>query len=296
MAKKKGVEKIEVTLAEKAKTLIEITRPVNCGMIGISVAIAMWVGFGGMPLFVLLIAALVAAIGINAAGNALNDYYDIDIDRINKPGKALPSGKITKVGLWIYATLLFAMGNTVAMLYLTKIPIIIAVINSVLLIVYAIKVKKSGFLGNIMISYLVASVFAFAAAVVDALMIGIFLSIAAFFTNAAREILKDLEDVRGDELGGAQTLPLAEGGKKTMIVVASFLILAIILSPLPYLLEILSMYYIAIILVADTILLGVIYSVLNKRTRKSATVNQRRIKFAAIIGILAFLAGTVPWP
>lgn len=295
MAKKNSTVQKEVGLLEKAKTFVHITRPLNCVMVGVAVFISILVGFGAIAPNDILIPAIVAAVCINAAGNALNDYYDEEIDAVNKPDRALPSGRITPAGLWIYAVALFAIGNIAALLYLPLIPIAIAIINSVLLAAYASKLKKIGFFGNILVSYLVASVFAFGAAAVHALAIGVILAIAAFFTNAAREVLKDLEDVKGDKLGGAQTLPMSEGRKKTMAVVVSFLIIAILVSPLPYLLEILSLYYMLLILVADIVLLWVIASVLKKTTLKNAKINQRRIKVASIIGLLAFLVGTVPW-
>jgi geranylgeranylglycerol-phosphate geranylgeranyltransferase len=231
---------------------------------------------------------------INAAGNALNDYYDQDIDHVNKPDRPLPSGQISPRGVWSYAIILFGIGVTIS-LFLNWVCIIIAGVNSVLLGLYASRLKQSGFFGNILISYLVASVFAFGGAAVDKLVIGAILAICAFFTNAAREILKDLEDVRGDELFGAKTLPALIGQKKTMTVVVAFLVIAILVSPLPYLLGILSEYYLLAVLIADFIFVVLMYNLLKKPTIKTARENQFIIKLGSIIGLVAFLAGTVPW-
>ena len=128
------------------------------------------------------------------------------------------------------------------------------------------------------------------------MLIGVFLAIVAFFTNAAREILKDMEDVKGDEIFGAKTFPMIEGRKKAVIIVSAFLIIAILLSPLPYLIGLLSLYYMLFAFLTDLLFVYIIYSITKSASIKNIKVNQKRVKIAAIIGLLAFLAGTVPFP
>jgi len=287
-------QETRINLIEKAKVLVELTRPMNVLMVALAVVIAVIVGVGSNISLKIVIPAILSAVSISAAGNALNDYYDQAIDDVNKPDRPLPSKKITPTGVWVYAILLFGIGIILSLL-LPVICIIIAVVNSILLGLYAANLKRSGFFGNVLVSYLVASVFAFAGAAVNHLLIGIFLAIVAFFTNAAREILKDLEDVKGDEIAGAKTLPTEKGWKRSMAIVASFLIIAILVSPLPYLLEILSLYYLIVALIADIIFVWIIFQIMKKPTIKSARINQKRVKIAALIGLLAFVAGIIPW-
>ena len=283
------------TIVEKLKTLLEITRPENCAMIVSAVLISLLAGLGHLPSLGLVIKVAVVAVAISAGGNALNDYYDAEIDAVNRPDRALPSGKITPIGLWTYALLLFFVGCVVAVLSLPTVPMVIALVNSALLVLYAYLLKKSGFAGNVIVSYLVASVFIFGSTVVGEWRIGIILGIVAFFINAAREVLKDLEDVLGDAQDGAETLPLVSGGRKAMIIVAAFLLIAIVVSPLPFFLGILTWPYLAIVVIADFLLIRVMYTVLANPTVGVAAHNQRIVKIAAVLGLVAFLAGAVPW-
>jgi geranylgeranylglycerol-phosphate geranylgeranyltransferase len=293
MAKKQKNKSVNTTVLGQIKILIQITRPLNILMVAIGVLIAILVGIGKLAPIDITIPAVLAAACISAGGNSLNDYYDRFIDTINKPDRPLPSGKITSAGVWTFSLFLFVLGIGFSLL-LPWLCIVIALVNSFLLVLYAIRLKKSGFFGNILISYLVASIFAFGAAAVNALVIGIFLSIVAFFTNAARELLKDMEDIKGDEMFGAKTLPMLEGRQKSKIVVSSFLVISILVSPLPYFLEILSLYYLILAIFADGIFATVIYSISKSAKNKNIKINSQRIKIGAIIGLIAFLAGTVP--
>ena len=275
---------------DKLKALVQLIRPLNALMAGAAVTIALLAGAGLFADLSLLIPAILTAIFVAAGGNALNDYYDIEIDKINRPDRPLPSGVLSLRSVWTFSVLMFAVGIAFSFL-LPFICIIIAVVNTGLLAWYASQVKKTGFFGNLMISYLVGSLLVFGAAAVGNLVLGIFLGICAFFTNASREIIKDLEDIRGDEQFGAKTLPMVEGKKKTIFLTSSFLLMTILLSPLPYLLEILSIYYMIVAAIADGIFLAASISLFKKPTITNAKINQRKIKFGAIIGLLAFLAG-----
>ncbi|HIK00962.1 TPA: UbiA family prenyltransferase [archaeon] len=283
----------KISLVNNVKILVEISRPINILMVIFGVVITLLAGLERVPPFELLLPAVIAAASIAAAGNAINDYYDIQIDRINRPDRPLPSGKITQRGIWAYAIVLFAVGIIVSLL-LAFSNFVLALVNSVLLGVYAYRLKRSGFFGDIVISYLVASVFIFAALAIHSLKIGFILAVAAFFTNAAREVLKDLEDMRGDKLFGARTLPTLIGRKKSVIIVSSFLVVSILVSPFPFTLGILDWPYLAIVIIADLIFAYIIYLLNKKADQKTVAINQRLIKFGALIGLFAFLAGALP--
>ncbi len=285
--------KRNASFLEKIKVLVEVSRPINITMVVFGVVVTLLAGLNKMPPFNILVPAVVAAAFIATAGNAINDYYDINIDIVNRPDRPLPSGKITKRGIWAYAIVLFGIGIAVSVL-LNPFAFAIALANSILLAVYAARLKKSGFLGDLLISYLVASVFIFAAVSINELKIGFILAVAAFFTNSAREVLKDLEDIKGDKLFGARTLPMLIGRKKAIIIVSSFLAVSILVSPFPYTLGILNWPYLLVAFAADGIFAYLIY-VLNRRTdQKAVTITQRLVKFGALIGLLAFLAGALP--
>ncbi len=286
----------KISFIEKVKTLAHITRPVNVIMVVFGVFVTLLAGLKQIPPLGIFIPTMLAGACISSAGNAINDYYDIDIDRINRPNRPLPSGKITLVGIWTYAAVLFGIGILATLLLpvASFLCFSLALINSILLCIYAYRLKKSGFFGDLLISYLVASVFIFAAIPVHNFKIGFILAIAAFFTNSAREVLKDIEDIPGDKLFKAHTLPVIIGKKNSLIVVSSFLFVSILVSPFPYTLGILSFPYLLVALFVDGLFLYTIYMLSKKSDLKTISRNQRLIKFGALLGLVAFLAGAIP--
>ncbi|MBJ7879990.1 geranylgeranylglycerol-phosphate geranylgeranyltransferase [Gelidibacter salicanalis] len=166
---------------------------------------------------------------IAAAGNIINDIYDIETDAVNRPSKVIVGSKITEKTAFI----LFIVFNIIGVLigfYLSNLVgrsgfFAIFVIISALLYVYASYLKPTLLLGNIIISTMVA---------LSILIVGVFelipvittqnqatqltffkilldYALFAFLMNLAREIIKDLEDVDGDHKAGMNTLPIVIG-------------------------------------------------------------------------------------
>ena len=90
----------------------------------------------------------------------INDYYDYEIDKINRPKRPLPSGKISKKNALIYAVILFTIANIIA-LYLNFYMLGLALFNTFIAFVYSWKLKKRLLMGNVLVSWLVASTFFF---------------------------------------------------------------------------------------------------------------------------------------
>jgi geranylgeranylglycerol-phosphate geranylgeranyltransferase len=210
-----------------------ITRPVNAIVSGLVAALGFLIATGTLVPAVLLPVTIVAL--ITAAGNVINDYFDAGIDAINRPERPIPSGIISPGSARSFASLLFLAG--ILLCFFTNAACIaIALFNSVLLVGYAAKLKRIPLIGNFAVSYLSASIFLFGGAFsgVGGLFQNLPLSLITFLAMAARELLKDAEDVEGDSAGGARTLPLHIGIRTTGRVAFSFALLAICASLIPY--------------------------------------------------------------
>ncbi|OYT26853.1 MAG: digeranylgeranylglyceryl phosphate synthase [Candidatus Altiarchaeales archaeon ex4484_96] len=193
----------------------------NCfiGFIGVLVGASFT--YSGVGLFLsaeVLIAGL-AVFLIIGAGNILNDYFDIEIDKINKPHKPLPSCRISKSDALMLSIILFLFG--VGLSKLINIYVLyLAALNTIILILYAAYSKRMFFTSNLVVSYLVASIFVYGALInVDDLLfmpsstlnVLYVLVLCSFFMTLAREVVKDIEDVKGDEYKYSQTLPIRLG-------------------------------------------------------------------------------------
>ncbi|MCD6215666.1 MAG: UbiA family prenyltransferase [Candidatus Aenigmarchaeota archaeon] len=265
---------------------IQILRPSN----GIMAAIAVLIGFllssGQFTFSYHLIYGIVAVFILSSAGLVINDYYDVEMDKINAPQRPIPSGKISKRSALIYSIILFVIGISFAGLINTQ-CFILAIVNSLLEIIYSWKAKKMFFIGNVVDSWFVLSSFLFGSMIVTGIMstglVVIVVCLLAFLSNMGREIFGDIEDIVGDKAVGANTLPVKLGVNKAKLIAYLFIIASVILSFLPFEFHLLGRYYIYIVVLADIIF---IYSL-----TKNAHATQKWTRIAMIVALIAFIAG-----
>lgn len=213
---------------------IQITRPENVIITALSVWVAgvisnsHWQDYAGR-----LIPALVSAALIAAGGNAYNDYCDRDLDRLQKPHRPLPSGRITPRAALLWSTICFLAGLAVA-LRLGSIGLSVAAWAGLLLILYSRYLKRQALVGNLAVALVSALAFVYGGIAVYILRTALWAAALAFFFHLGREIIKDLEDETGDRAAGAATLPVRYGAVSARIsAIMAFLFLAMLL-PLPY--------------------------------------------------------------
>jgi len=210
-----------------------ITRPVNSFVAGLAAIVAYLIATGTVVPGVILLMAVV--ILVTAAGNVINDYFDAEIDAINRPSRPIPSGTVSRRSAGVYAAILFIAGVAISG-FTTPVCFGIAVFNALLLVAYAAKLKSTPFFGNVSVSYLSASIFLFGGAFAGYTYLPAMLPVATitFLAMLARELLKDAEDIEGDKAGGADTLPIRIGVKKTAIIAFACTVFAVIASAIPY--------------------------------------------------------------
>ena len=208
---------------------VEILRPGNALMGAISIIL---VALIDKTFSIPIILAMIAVFFETAAGNVINDYFDYNIDLINKPERPLPSGRISLKNGKYYAYLLFLAGTICGFLisYITNnwIPFVIVLIADVILYLYAYKLKATPLIGNLTVGFMTGFGFVFGGFTVNNPSIvttSIFLGFFAFVMTTAREIVKDIEDIEGDKADGARTLPILIGAKKPAILAAILIII-----------------------------------------------------------------------
>ena len=177
------------------------------------------------PLFYLLVTASVL---IAAAGYIINDYFDVNIDQVNKAGKVIV-GSIIKRRMAILMHAVFSIVGLALSLYIGYrlenfyIPFF-NLISILLLWFYSTTFKKKLLIGNIIISALTAWVivvltlaeFRFRISTDDIvwqrlLKLSFVYAGFAFIISLVREVIKDIEDMEGDIRYGCTTMPIAWG-------------------------------------------------------------------------------------
>jgi len=204
--------------------------------------------FVPFPQWEKVLSALLTVVLLNAGGNAVNDLYDEDIDRINRPRRPLPSGQLSRKNVRHYAVITFTMGN-ISALYTGWIPFVIAaLITTPLMIVYSARFKRRPLTGNLIIAFILGLVFIFCSLVYGNVKLGITPAVLAFFYTLIREIIKDLEDIKGDKAEGARTLPVCIGEKKTRMITSFLLLFLVLVLPFPVKFSFYSSAYLKLVL------------------------------------------------
>ncbi|WP_231183662.1 geranylgeranylglycerol-phosphate geranylgeranyltransferase [Haladaptatus sp. DYF46] len=284
----------------RAKGLFELTRPGNTFAAGVLTFIGAFVAGGvftdSQP--VQVAAAVMATWLATGAGNAINDYFDREIDRINAPNRPIPRGAVSPRGGLIFSVVLF-VGAIVAALALPVFAIAIAALNLIALVAYTRLFKGLPGVGNAVVAYLGGSTFLFGSAAVAAdagshavpvegiRTAGILFLLAALSTFT-REIIKDVEDMAGDREEGLNTLPLAIGARPATAFGVVLLLIAIAASPLPFLWGVFGGAYLAVVLPADAIML---YAA--AESFDDPTAGQNHLKYGMFLAAIAFVIGRI---
>lgn len=277
-------------MGEWVNPYLVIIRPYNCLMASFAVFIGAIVA-SGSPFTLDIFFGFLAAFIIAGGGFIINDYYDFDVDSVNRPQRPLPSGRISLNVAFRTALLLFGIGVLLSV-FISLHAFIMAAFNSLLLYLYAWKIKKRGGIEkNLMVSYLVASPLLFAGVIVGNVAATLFLVLLAGLANTSREIVKDIEDFEGDRFF-ASTLPTRIGFDKSAKLAGGFMLAAIVLSPMPYIMDVLGRYYLFFVSIANmSFFMSFVF--LRNINVQNAGRTQRFIKLGMILALVAFLAGSL---
>ena len=275
---------------------IEILRPGNALMGAIAIIL---IAIIDRTVSIPIILAMMAVFFETAAGNVINDYYDYKIDLVNKPDRPLPSGRISLKNGKYYAYFLFLAGTVCGFLisFLTSnwIPFIIVLIADVVLYLYAYILKATPLIGNLAVAFMTGFGFVFGGFTINnptIITISIYLGFFAFVMTAAREIVKDIEDIEGDKADGARTLPILLGERKPAILAAALIIIDSALCPLLYYNHIFGFYYLIVIAVAVLLFLYSAFLIIKSQDRDTAGKVSKYLKIGMLIAFVAFIAGS----
>jgi len=270
---------------------LKIIRPINFVFVIITTLFgALYPNFHNVNRF-MIFAALSAAL-IAAAGYVVNDYFDRNIDKINRPDRMIPSGKISPNAAYLFGVFLFIAGLSLSFFTANVACIIVAFINTWVLFFYAKSFKMKFLSGNLAVAYASASTFIFGALVAGNLKNVIAISIVAFLFTLIRELIKDAQDYKGDKDFGAHTMAVVLGQKAmTKLSIGVLFSMAIFIS-YAYFIKIISLSifigHIALVLLPVFMILNDLNKKMNER---SFSVSSNFFKFDMIVVILIFYFG-----
>ena len=164
-----------------------------------------------------LLFLVVSTMMIAAAGYSINDYYDIKIDLINKPSRVVIGKGITRRYALLIHTLLSISGTGLGFFLDWRIGLF-NFMSAFFLWLYSNQLKRLPFIGNFIVALLTGlSIFIVNVLYLPPLALVWVYSLFAFFMTLVREIIKDMEDLQGDDTFGCKTLPIVWGLRKTKL-------------------------------------------------------------------------------
>lgn len=280
--------------SRKLKAFIELTRPPN-GIL-MFIAVLAGVALSDMKNITLpeALLSLLTAYTLNGSSMGFNDYFDIEVDKVNAPTRPIPSGIISPKEAVILSSILASIGIISATLTSTG-CLVVAVSSFLAALLYNAKLKRLGILGNIVVSLVVAAPFIYGSVLSDGYVSTRLLTFIApvILSNTGREVIKGISDVEGDSLRRVESIARVYGRKTAGKLGAVLYILAVVISPLPYLLHLVSWIYIPIVIVVDA---GFIYSAVSivRRADESTALRvKNQTLIWMLIALIAFITGSL---
>jgi geranylgeranylglycerol-phosphate geranylgeranyltransferase len=280
----------------KVSGFIRLMRPINCAMMGFAVFVGVVLAHPQFSNFDWLgiLYGFLTGFMLTAASMTINDYYDRAIDAINEPARPIPSGSVSTREALAFVSVLSAVGFVFA--YLTSVLcLVVAVISWVVVVTYVTVGKRSGLPGNFLVSTCVAIPFIYGSiiALSQVTLSVLLFTLMAFLSNTGREITKGIVDVTGDKTEGIKTLAVRYGEKSAAVAASIFYVSAVALTPIPWIWNLVSFWFIPLVLVTDIGLLASSVLLLRDYSRENAKKIKKLVLLLFVVGLLAFVVGVL---
>lgn len=278
-------------MTEKLTTIVEVIRPLNFLITFVSVIVAAVICLPHKTPDLSALLAAFAASFVMASGNIINDIYDVGIDKINRPLRPLPSGKITikeaYAAYFIFIVLSFFFSALV-----NKKALAIVLISILILFIYSKYLKQIPLIGNITVAFLTGLVFIFGGVAVKNPSAAIVPALFAFLINLIREIVKDMQDFEGDESAGVKTFPVKFGFQKSKYIIL-FISLALILYTLyPFITQFYRIeYFIVVMVIVNPMLVYCLKILFEDHSGMNLNRISNLLKLSMVFGLIAIYLG-----
>ncbi|MBN2564311.1 MAG: geranylgeranylglycerol-phosphate geranylgeranyltransferase [Candidatus Eisenbacteria bacterium] len=269
---------------------MELIRPVNGLMAAAAVLVGAFVSRSPTD-WGPATAAACAAFAAAAGANALNDGLDRDTDTINRPGRPVPSGRMSPGAALAAAGVAFIVSLALAATVSGRALALVAG-WLVLTAVYSRSLKGVPIAGNVAVAAVASTPFLMGGFSQGKYLLAMIPTAIAFLLHLAREIVKDIEDIEGDRAAGLRTLAVRQGPEVAWGAARGVLIALIGLAAVPFALGIYGWGYAAFVVVIDVLLIRAMISMTRGASKDGAARISAALKLVMVLGLAAFAAGT----
>lgn len=270
----------------------EITRPLNSSMVGLATLVGIMVTSPQSLLSFEALLCFLTGFFISSYSMILNDYYDLESDRISAPHRVLPSGRMRVKDALLLCCLILFLGLIFSSI-LGLANLLIATIFSFISWLYSSRAKKEGLIGNFLVSLSVAIPYIYGAVSVGRAWDWFvwILSATSLLSCMGREIVKTIPDVEGDEVRGVMSVARIHGPSFTARLGAEFFISAVVSSQLPNVFGLAGLIYFISIIPVDAFFIYLGLKIV--RNPGDALKVKKFALFGMLAGLVAFTVGGV---
>lgn len=239
----------------------------------------------------LAVTAVLAGL-VTGTGNILNDCFDLAVDRVNKPDRPLPSGRMTPRAAIAWYLALSVLVTTAAGILVPRGVGTLIIAWQIALAVYARWCKRWLVIGNLVVAAISASAFLAGSMLAHNARAALVPGVIAFVFVLCREIVKGAEDVQGDRQGNVRTLAVVRGAPLAGTTAAALMLLLAMLLPVPAVAAHYRASYLVVMeLMVAPILLSGAARVAASNSRHDFTLTSRTLKLGMFLGIAAIALG-----
>lgn len=272
------------------KEYYRLSRPINALAGSIAVVLSGYAA-GAVNWWPILMATITVLL-ITISTNAWNDYIDIEIDRINKPERPLPAGKISPRGALIFSVV-GTLLSLITAAFINPPAFFIALGSNILLVLYSWKLKCTVLFGNTAVAAIIALCFIFGGVAAGNIQPVLILAIAVFFAMMGREILKTMADYRGDLQQKCSTITTVWGKKTARVFVAIFLGISAAVMIATYFIEQYSPVYLyMVVLIICPLFICIALNAKSTVPEEILERNSLLMKYTFFVWFLAVFLGT----
>lgn len=215
-----------LALTSRVKAIFTMTRPLNSFMTGLAVVFAYLVNTNYKFNYELLAIGFITGYLASASSMLVNDYVDLEADKINKPWKPLPRGIVSPKIVFILS-LVFLITAVMINLFVSEIAFFTVLLLATIAYSYSFLRKywwshfivSTGTTAPIVYGYVLAGLPR------DTLVLNTLFATVVFLINSSREFIKSVADIEGDRKSGYYTIAV-KYGKKTAISTALLIAVA----------------------------------------------------------------------
>lgn len=273
----------------KIKGLLKLLRFELPFSAGVCIVMGQLLALGEFASVAVTVFGFMSVFLISASILVMNDYFDVETDKINAPHRPIPSNLVTPSEALYFSLLLLFTG--IILSHLINVTVLfISIVLAVIGFLYNRYFKKSGLPGNLMVGFSVGMTFIYGGASVGLPFhkMVLFFGLIAALIDLGEEIAADAMDIKGDQLINSNSLAIKYGRSTALKISGLIFLLVVILSFVPFIFNWFPLIYLIPIGVMDTSIAYPAFRLLNSENEEGRKYI-RWIYLGTISGIILFI-------